>query len=88
MDLGASLYLAAKKGDSLRVRALVAQGADLHAKPVRALPFGALRRGIEASLRSGHRTAVGALGDGANVDAATADCTSHAPLTPRPPRAP
>ena len=57
-DLGASLYLAAKKGvqsrsavatissippsltrgaagDSLRIRALFASGADLHAKPVR-----------------------------------------------------
>ena len=32
---GAALYLAAKKGDAQRVRALFVAGADLHAKPVR-----------------------------------------------------
>lgn len=36
MDPGAALYLAAKKGDATRVRALFAGGADVHCKPVRA----------------------------------------------------
>jgi hypothetical protein len=36
MEAGAALYLAAKKGDAVRVRALFVAGADLHAKPVRA----------------------------------------------------
>jgi hypothetical protein len=35
MEAGAALYLAAKKGDAQRVRALFVAGADLHAKPVR-----------------------------------------------------
>jgi hypothetical protein len=37
MEAGAALYLAAKKGDAARVRALFVSGADLHAKPVRPL---------------------------------------------------
>ena len=43
LDLGASLYLAAKKGDSQRVRSLFAAGADLHSKPVRLLAAAAGR---------------------------------------------
>jgi hypothetical protein len=35
MDPGAALFLAAKKGDATRVRALFASGADVHVKPVR-----------------------------------------------------
>jgi hypothetical protein len=46
MEAGAALYLAAKKGDAARVRALFVSGADLHAKPVR---YHASRR---ACLRS------------------------------------
>ena len=35
MDSGGALFLAAKKGDATRCRALFAAGADIHAKPVR-----------------------------------------------------
>ena len=55
---GASLYLAAKKGDAQRVRALFVAGADLHAKPVRFAGAGIRRRC--ALRRSAVREARGA----------------------------
>ena len=58
---GAALYLAAKKGDAQRVRALFVAGADLHAKPVR-VGCRAGKRLARAAQRVAMRAARGARG--------------------------
>jgi len=78
MDPGAALFLAAKKGDATRVRALFASGADVHVKPS-SVNGGEGTEPLHAAALYGHVEAVAALLDlGARCNAL--DKTGRSPL--------